>query len=719
MANAGSLVVNILGNSLGLQNTFQQAQGLTSGFVGRMRGLLGGLAVAAGIGFSFQSSIEGAREAAQAQNKLQAVLTATGGAAGLSAQQIAAYAGDLQQVTNYGDDATIAAAAVLATFKQIKGDVFKDALASAQDLSSVMGTDLQSSVVQVGKALNDPVKGITALSRVGVSFTEQQKEQIKTLQQSGDLLGAQGLILGELQSEFGGAAAAMADPWVQMQNIVGDVGETFGALLLPAVNEISKALIELLTPIVANGEAFAAIGAQIGQVVAFMVALPGPLKAVAIGFAIMVAASIAFAAAQRVAAATAIFLQAVLNPANLVKIGIGLALATATVYAMDQQLQSAGASAGEATEEVAALQAQTAGLGAAAAGGAEEARSALETLVASLQTWRSVDDPMRAKIELPKIDRNQQLFPEVSATTERVRELQAALVEVSQTRDMLGDAGADNFKGQIEAEIGRQTGITKAIEQTRQALAIEQRPAAEREFKLQEFRDKGATDPQLKEYDRLLVQLEQAKNLADANREAMQKWGEGVSGIQKLQDEIDLLSGAATKTEITMRELARQGFAPEQQQQLGNLTAERDRLKELEKMKERANQIVEQSRTPDQKLADEIQELQDLRDKGLLTQEQFVTAETSLKGSGNATETSALEGGGTGDSADEQRRGVGVALAGTQEAISSVLRAASGGRSPNARLEQKADVQIVAAQKTNDILSEISRNGGLGSTDLT
>src|SRR5690606_25050127 len=100
---------------------------------------------------------------------------ATGGAAGLSSDEIKTLADDLEGLTNFNADVTTSGAAVLATFKEIKGDVFKDALVAAQDMSAVLGTDLQGSVVQIGKALNDPTKGITALGRAGVSFTEQQK----------------------------------------------------------------------------------------------------------------------------------------------------------------------------------------------------------------------------------------------------------------------------------------------------------------------------------------------------------------------------------------------------------------------------------------------------------------------------------------------------------------------------------------------------------------
>ena len=152
--------------------------------LGAIRGALGVLApIGAGIGaaLGFGAMVNGARDAAAQQHKLEAVLKATGGAAGLTAGEISTMADSLASMTNFEDDATIGAAGVLATFKEIKGDTFKSAIGAAQDLSAVMGQDLQSSVVQIGKALNDPTKGFAALRRVGVSFTESQIQQIKKI----------------------------------------------------------------------------------------------------------------------------------------------------------------------------------------------------------------------------------------------------------------------------------------------------------------------------------------------------------------------------------------------------------------------------------------------------------------------------------------------------------------------------------------------------------
>ncbi len=274
MSTVGDLVVNL---GLRRQNFTSGLKGskseLTS-WVGGLKTTLAPLAGAVAAAFGVKASLDAARESAAAGNKLSAVLAATGGAAGLTKDEISSYASELQKLTNFEDDATIAGAAVLATFKEIKGDIFKEAIASAQDLSTVMNTDLQSSIVQIGKALNDPTKGITALSRVGVSFSAAQKDQIKQLQESGDLRGAQRIILDELKSEFGGAAKAAADPLIQLQNVLGDLGESIGGAILPTVHVLAKTLMDL--PLAELGEVLGVVGAAAGDVVGLIVDLLSP-----------------------------------------------------------------------------------------------------------------------------------------------------------------------------------------------------------------------------------------------------------------------------------------------------------------------------------------------------------------------------------------------------------------------------------------------------------
>ena len=202
-----------------------------------------------------QENIAYANVQEEAEAKLEAVLRATGNAAGLTADEIKSYAGELQGLTTYGDEGTIAVAALLATFKSIKGDQFKETIALAQDLSTIMGGDLRSSALQLGKALEDPVTGLTALRRSGVSFTAEQKEQIAVLVETGRQQEAQALILAVVREQVGGAAAAMRDQYggavIAAGNAWGDLKEELGFFItkndeaIRSVNFTEQAIIGL------------------------------------------------------------------------------------------------------------------------------------------------------------------------------------------------------------------------------------------------------------------------------------------------------------------------------------------------------------------------------------------------------------------------------------------------------------------------------------------
>lgn len=194
-----------------------------------------------------KESIELYRQQAAAEAQLAAAIKSTGGAAGLTAKELKQLASELQNTTNFGDEATIGAESLLLTFTRVGKEVFPRALKSILDVSVAMKQDLKSSAVQVGKALNDPIKGLGMLSRVGIQFTEQQKEQIKTLTESGDLIGAQTVILAELERQFGGSAEAAreADGGFQAAaNAVGDLKERIGEGLLPATSQYNDIVIE-------------------------------------------------------------------------------------------------------------------------------------------------------------------------------------------------------------------------------------------------------------------------------------------------------------------------------------------------------------------------------------------------------------------------------------------------------------------------------------------
>lgn len=152
--------------------------------------------------------IEETRNQEQANTLLEARLKSTGYAAGLTADELKNMSERLRDVSTYEDDAILSAENLLLTFKNVKGDTFEKATIAAMDMATALGGDLESSIMRIGKALQEPTKGVTALRRVGVQLTGTQEEMIKKFIKTGDVAAAQNIILKELESQFGGSAVA-------------------------------------------------------------------------------------------------------------------------------------------------------------------------------------------------------------------------------------------------------------------------------------------------------------------------------------------------------------------------------------------------------------------------------------------------------------------------------------------------------------------------------
>jgi len=172
----------------------------------------------------------------QGLKQVESALESTGGTAKLTFQELKDEASRLQANSLFGDEEILTSVtANLLTFTNISGKAFKDTQQAALNLSARLKQDLKSSVIQLGKALNDPVANMGALSRTGIQFSETQKAAIKSLVKSNKLQEAQAIILKELNTQFGGAAKAQAGvglgPWKQLTMQIGDLMEQFGELI--------------------------------------------------------------------------------------------------------------------------------------------------------------------------------------------------------------------------------------------------------------------------------------------------------------------------------------------------------------------------------------------------------------------------------------------------------------------------------------------------------
>jgi phage-related protein len=150
--------------------------------------------------------------------------------------------------------------AKLLTFKELAatadtvGGAFDRATQSAIDLSAAGFGSATENATQLGKALNDPIKGITALNRSGVTFTAQEKEKIKVLVESGKMLEAQDTLLKAIESQVGGTATATANASDKMRQGLGMAAESLGILLLPAFQRLVAFINNTVVP---NVEKFA------------------------------------------------------------------------------------------------------------------------------------------------------------------------------------------------------------------------------------------------------------------------------------------------------------------------------------------------------------------------------------------------------------------------------------------------------------------------------
>lgn len=245
------VIVRFIGDTGNLGKGMDGLKGRFVGVASSLDGIAKAGAAIGAISF-FKSAINESREAERVGRKTEAVLRSTGQVAGVTAQHISGLAGRLSEVAAVDDEVIQQGGNVLLTFTKVRNeagktnDVFDRAtkvsldMAAALDQTGDSGASMQENVIRIGKALNDPVKGMTALTKVGVAFTEQQKEQVKALVENGDQLGAQKIILDELETEFGGMAAASADGWGKAKVALGNFAEEVGARVMPAVEGISN-----------------------------------------------------------------------------------------------------------------------------------------------------------------------------------------------------------------------------------------------------------------------------------------------------------------------------------------------------------------------------------------------------------------------------------------------------------------------------------------------
>ena len=517
-----------------------------------------GFAAAAALGaitLGLKGGLEEAAKADQSYRRLEAVLKATGNASGLTADEIASFADGIERSTLATAEGVQDAASILATFRSVAGETFTRALSLAQDMSAVFGQDLSGAATQLGKALEDPIDGLTALRRVGVSFSDTQKELIRSLVETGQTAEAQRVILDALEQQVGGAGAAEAGGLTgatnRLQDAWGNLLESIGRT--PAVTSIAQGALDLLSGAI-EGITSAIEDDPIGQ---------------------------------RIATATEQLAQAHDELARLEAGGPGTPM-LGQRFAVDDQRQ-----------RVAALEQELATLtriGDAEAQAAAEERGRAEAGRLAAEAERRADALATQRSQLDKA-----LDQLTTDPAERIAQVNRELAETKKRLDALRAPDADNATD-VDAAIRQAEEIARrkiaAINQPLEEAAKRAREAAERQSATEQAAAERAWQANEKVIDDLARQLalfgDERRQFVD---QALSRLSESATDEQWVQ--VERLANALYDEKLARERLAESLRA---EQQLGQQGA----------------RLTEQMRTPAEELVASLQQLDALMQAGTI-----------------------------------------------------------------------------------------------------
>lgn len=209
-SSLGSLVVSLgldaAQFTAGLSKAEFTAKQASNKIVGAFSGLKGAVAGAL-AGFTLDEVIKRSVEAERSINRLNTVLSTTGYSAGITADEVERMSQSLKGRTQFDDDDIRKGIASLLRFRDVQGDVFRQAVELAPDIATALDTDIVSAFQKLGKAIADPEKGMRGLKEAGIRLTESQIALAKEMKNTGDIAGAQKLVLDAVTKSVGGAAA--------------------------------------------------------------------------------------------------------------------------------------------------------------------------------------------------------------------------------------------------------------------------------------------------------------------------------------------------------------------------------------------------------------------------------------------------------------------------------------------------------------------------------
>jgi phage-related protein len=254
------------------------------------------------LAYGATQAVQAAEAAQVADNRLQKIAESMGlfgDETSKVTDRLKAFATQTMEATAIDDEQIKATQAKLLTFKNLAATA--DTVGGAMDRATLAAIDLaaagfgsaETNATQLGKALQDPIKGIASLARAGVTFTAQEKEKIKTLVESGQMLEAQNLVLSAIETQVGGTAEATATGSAKMKASFGELSEQIGAALLPVWEALTPVIITIVNFMKENTGVVVALGVVFGALAAAIIGVniamyANPITLIIAGVALLI-----------------------------------------------------------------------------------------------------------------------------------------------------------------------------------------------------------------------------------------------------------------------------------------------------------------------------------------------------------------------------------------------------------------------------------------------
>lgn len=254
--------------------------------LGRTAGRVGGI-MAGGLAAGFVGATKAAEDQSTANEQVRSTLEATGNGAADTVAAVQKMSDEYAKLTGVSANVVKQSAAILGSFKEVSssageaGGIMDRALVLTLDLAAAGMGEVSSNAKSLGRALQDPIKGMASLGEQGVTFTAQQEEQIRALTETGNLLEAQTLLLDAVAANVGGAAENTANSTDKMRESIRSAAAAIGENLLPMLETMAAALATASEWIAENTDLVLALGAGMAVLAAVALTVSAVTKVVA------------------------------------------------------------------------------------------------------------------------------------------------------------------------------------------------------------------------------------------------------------------------------------------------------------------------------------------------------------------------------------------------------------------------------------------------------